>query len=254
MAGTAMHAAVEAFLRGEIEQADMPAFAEARAHDAATFGVLQKDGTTVPLTYSSFSGPDEMIFHAANCTRGWIADVCPYLQANDYMEGDAEVGFQFDAFEHRDWTIQFEGTCDWIPRRGNEIIDWKTGTESRYKQADKQRYSIQGTVYTAAAVAGCFGREFAWPVDFTYGVAIRLKTKFRGITVTIQRNQEYWSWLAHRVRQLVDMFLDLGLDKPWPMVDESFSLCSRKWCSFYDSCRGAHISAQSDLYGWAQAA
>lgn len=249
MAGTGMHAAVQAFLDGLIDMAEMEQFAGAYVRKAAAEGVEGDDGVFTPITYQKFDGPEELAYHAMNCTRGWIQDIYPILSQRGELVGDSEVRFEFEAFTYRDWTIIFQGTVDWVPHFGNSLWDWKSSA-SDYKQKDKQRNAPQPTVYAAAAVNGCFGREFTLPLDFHYGIAMRLKTKARGQHITVRRDQSHIDWLYRRTRSLVDLFLDVGPDRSWP-VDEEHFLCSKKWCPWYSQCRGSYISVDDDLFGWA---
>lgn len=248
-AGTSMHAAIEQFSRGNLSLDQMEQYATAYATKGCNEGVPQDDGSILPISFKSFDGPNELIYHAGNCTRGWIQDIHPWLVAQGLDKGTPEVKFSYEAFEHRGWTIIMQGTCDWVPDFGNVIIDWKSAG-SDYKQKDKQMFAVQPAVYCGAAVNGCFGREFTWPMEFFYGVAIRLKTKARGQIVPVQRTQAHLDWTYRRIRQYVDLYLDLGPDREWPMSDEGNFLCSQKWCPWYDQCRGAHIDRSLDLFGY----
>lgn len=246
-AGTSFHAAVEQFLTGNLALHDMEQYAQQYATKGAANGVT-KDGVTRRIEYKSFDGPPEMVYHAGNCTRGWIDDVLPVLVARGEHVGEAEVRFEYEAFHYRDHTIMMQGTVDWVPSHGRRLYDWKS-SGSDYKQKDKQQYAIQPTTYVAAAVNGCFGRPFDFPMEFAYGVAIRLKTKARGQIVVVERNQSHVDWMNRRIRHYVDLYLDVGLDREWPTDEEHF-LCSSKWCPWYDSCRGKHVSRDMDAFGW----
>ena len=250
-AGTSMHAAIEQFTLGNLTVDQMEAYAVAFATKGTVEGVLQKDGTYLPISYKSFDGPMELIYHAGNCTRGWIQDILPWLQANGWVEAQTEVKFEFEAFEHRGQLIILQGTVDHVPDFGNVLIDWKS-SGSDYQQKKKQQFAVQPDVYCAAAIAGCFGREYTLPMEFHYGVAIRLKTKARGQIVTVQRTQQHIDWLYRRLRTLTDLYLDLGPDREWPTTPEDNFLCSQKWCSWYDQCRGKHLSRDHDLFGYSK--
>jgi hypothetical protein len=247
-AGTSAHAAFEAYLGGHINVDAIEEFARDFARQGAVNGVTQDDGTVLPITYKSFSGADEMIYHAGNCARGWVQDILPVLQSRGEFLGDQEVKFEFEAFEHRGWTVIFQGTVDHVPHYGNVLWDWKT-SGSDYKQKDKQMFAVQPSVYGAAAVNGCFGREFALPIDFYYGVCIRLATKARGQIVHVRRTQGHIDWLYRKARTFVNLFMDVGPDNEWPTDEEHF-LCSQKWCPWYEQCRGAHLAREDDTFGY----
>ena len=249
MAGTAAHAGIEAFLNKEIAVTDMVDYARHAAYVAAIDGVTAKDGTVHSINYKSFSDADEMIFHAGNCTQGFINDILPWMEANDMMEGTAEMGFEYDHEVYRDWTIAHEGTVDWVPDNGNCLMDHKTSGRA-YNQAQKQKWAQQPSAYALAALNGAFDRDFDLPIDFHYSTMLRFKTKAEGKITTVQRNEQHVAFYVQQCRIAVDLFLDLGLDKPWPMIFDGNFLCSKKWCEAYDMCRGGVISNESDLFGY----
>lgn len=248
-AGTSMHAAIEQLLLGNLSLDQMEQYAQAYAAKGCVEGILQDDGNMLPISFKSFDGPQELIYHAGNCTRGWVQDIHPFLERRGLLVGSTEVKFSYEAFEHRGWTIILQGTCDWVPDFGNELWDWKS-SGSDYKQKEKQMFAVQPSVYAGAAINGCFGREFTLPLTFSYGVAIRLKTKARGQIVTVQRTQAHLDWVYRRIRQYVDLFLDVGPDREWPVSDEGNFLCSQKWCPWYLDCRGSHLNRDLDLFGY----
>lgn len=247
-AGTAAHASEEQYLKGNLTIDQMEDYAREYALRCATEGIVQDDGTYMPISYKSFDNANEMIFHAGNCTRGWIQDVLPVLVARNEVAGEQEVKFAFEAFVYRGYTIYLQGTIDHVPDVGVRIWDWKH-PGSDYKQKEKQQFAVQPTVYTAAAVAGCFGREFNWPVEFAYGLGVRLKTKARGQIVVVSREQGHVDWLYRRLRTFVDLYVGLGPDQPWPTTETDW-LCSKKWCVQYENCRGKFVNRDMDLYGY----
>lgn len=237
-AGTAMHSAIEDVLN---ERIDVPAIRTVAEHHAIE--LLNNE----PIEFRSFTGADEMIHHAGNCAEAWATDLWPTVQPLGVTETEAK--FEFPAFEHRDWSVWFEGTCDLVPAVANSLWDWKS-SGSQWKQRDKQRADVQATIYSLAAVNGCFGHDdFMWPMYFNFGVMVRRKGPASGHVVTVQRTADHARWVERRVRQFVDMFLDLGLDTQWPALDDHF-LCSKKWCPWYEMCRGEHITAEHDLFGY----
>jgi len=241
-AGTAMHSAIEDVLNGCIDVPAIRTWAQLHAVE-----LLDRER----IEFKSFSGADELIHHAGNCAEAWATDVWPTVRPLGVAETEAK--FNFPAFDYRGWTIEFEGTVDLVPAHSNTLWDWKS-SGSAWKQRDKQRVDVQATIYALAAMNGCFGREdFYWPMEFHFGVMVRRKGPAQGHVVTVQRTADHARWVERRVRQFVDLFLDLGLERQWPALDDHF-LCSKKWCPWYDLCRGEHLTADHDLYGYTPAA
>ena len=236
-AGTAMHTAIEGVLNG----ADIGTIGAAASQHA--MDLIR----SLPIEFKSFAGADELIHHARNCAEAWARDLYPIVAPLGVQATEAK--FSFPAFTHRAWTIEFQGTCDLVPLTSNTLWDWKS-SGSKWKQRDKQRSNVQSTIYALAAVNGCFDREYHWPIEFNFGVMVRAKGPAHGYAVTVLREAAHARWVERRVRQFVDMYLDLGLDNEWPALDEHY-LCSQKWCPWYELCRGQHLTADHDLYGWA---
>lgn len=251
-AGTAAHAAIEAHLKGELPVELMEQYAQEWARKMIDEGVVHDDGIVYPIEFKSFESASELIYHAGNCTRGWIQDIRPHLIASDQFEGQQEVRFEFEAFEMNDyglpWLVIFQGTVDHVPEHVRRLWDWKN-KGSDMKQKELQRTDIQKIVYSAAAVNGCFGHEFEWPVRFAWGNNVRLKTKARSQIVEAEVLQAHWDWLTRRTRTIINLFLNFGLAQEWP-TDEDHFLCSQKWCPWYADCRGAHITADMDRFGY----
>lgn len=239
-AGTAMHTAIEDVLGGAAV-ANIGHDARHLADELIRFEQIE---------YKSFNGPDELIFHAGNCAEAWARDLWPIIEPLGVIE--TEASFHFPALTHRDWTVCFEGTVDLVTQHGNALWDWKS-SGSKWRQRDKQRADVQSTIYSLAALNGCFDREdFYWPMEFNFGVMLRRKGLSSGHVVTVERTADHARWVERRVRQFVDLFIDLGLDREWPALDDHF-LCSQKWCPWYSECRGRHVTADHDLYGYVAA-
>lgn len=234
--GTAAHAGIEAFINGA-SQTD--------ARKAVRCEYTTNDEAR-DLRFTKRSGIDECIDYSERCFDAWFNDIRPHAP----LEGArAEVGFEVPVFEYRGYLAVIKGTADLIPAV-DDPWDWKTAG-GEYRQKAKQMWAIQPTIYSMAAVLGGFGRnDFTWPMKFTYGVMVKRVNECRGQMLVVERTEEHAEWAMHRMRGFIDMYLDMGLARPWPMVDEDNYLCSAKWCSFYDECRGKYVSKKADLFGY----
>lgn len=240
--GTASHHTIEQIILGNVE----PVAEEIRRSIVGYY----RDDPRVELPTMRFtkrSSLEECIELSIRLTQAWVRDIRPVAPL---AGARTEVPFAVPLFEHRGRVIGIEGTVDLVPAEGNVLWDWKTSGKD-YKQKDKQKWAIQPTIYSTAAVMGGMGRtDFTWPIEFTYGVMIKLQGKCRGQVVTVQRTAQHAAFAEARMRTWVDMYLDIGLDRPWPAIDDSNWLCSATWCDHYADCRGAHITLDHDLFGW----
>lgn len=235
--GTAAHAGIEALIKGDtVASARLAVREEYRTNPEADH-----------IKFTKRKSLAECVDLSERCFDAWVKDIMPIAP---WEGGVAEMDFQQVLFEHRGWNVGVQGTADLVPSTGNTIWDWKTAGRD-YKQKEKQMWAIQPTIYGMAAVMGAFERyDFTLPIDFKYGVMVKLAKQCRGQIVHVQRNAEHVAFAEYRMRGAVDLFLDFGIDKPWPLIDASNYLCSAKWCDFYDQCRGKFITQQSDLFGW----
>jgi len=234
--GTAAHYAIEQVILGA---ADPALIEEAVAH---FYSINVEE-----FRFTKRSSITEMIELSQRCARAWVEDLAPKF---DLQDCKTEVKFSVPLFAHRGWDVYIQGTTDLAPAC-NELVDWKT-SGSDYKQKDKQKWDTQSAIYALAAVNGGIRDDidYQWPVPFRFGVMIKRVNKCRGQIVEVQRTQAHGDWAMRRMETWVDVFLDLGLGRSWPMIDEGNYLCSKRWCSFYDQCRGAHVTTDMDLFGW----
>lgn len=238
--GTAAHAGIEAVIDGDCSPSDISdAVTECyRTHPEAAQIVYAR-----PKTHQSTMS--ECIDMSQRCARAWVKDIMPHVPL---VGARTEVEFDVNLFTYRDRIISIKGTCDLVPTEGG-LWDWKTSAR-KYSQKDKQKWAIQPTVYALADHLGGFGRHNAMPTEFIYGVMVKGKKECKGEIVKVQRTAGHAEHLYSTLRTWVDVYEGMGLTKPWPKRSDGNYLCSKVWCPFYDTCRGAHISLDDDLYGY----
>ena len=164
----------------------------------------------------------------------WEFDVPLMKWAPDYKEERGEPVTWM-------WDVRLTGTSDCVDRF--RIYDWKHSGQW-YKQWEKQRYSIQATVYAHAAVHEGLHE---WPVDFSFAAIKKLKTKEFAELVPIKRYVGHVDWLCRQVDALLTLWDSVGEQGPWPLVD-THALCSEKWCPFWSTCKGAEVPTQHFLW------
>ena len=242
--GTAAHYGIEKVIEGTCDPADI---GDAVVESYRTDPEAREIVFTRPKTHQANIA--ECIDLSTRCAQAWVRDIMPHAP----LEGArVEVKFDVDLFEYHGRRVSIKGTCDLVPAAG-PLWDWKTSNSS-YRQKDKQKWALQPTVYTVADAFGGFGRyNERMPSEFVYGVMIKLKKQCRGEMLTVQRTQRHQDMLFQTLKDWIDLYEGMGVDGPsWPKKMDSNYLCSELWCPFYADCRGKHITAEDDLFGWVQ--
>jgi hypothetical protein len=227
--GTAMHAGVEAFLRGHCD--DPAEF----AHNYASTMI---DPATVRWTKRT--SISEIADLAHGCATEWRQHIYPMVPDG----GRTEVTFQTPMFHRGDWTVLLSGTVDYV--LGGEMWDWKSSGSRDWKPWEKQRWAVQPTAYAYAAMNGAVQGFTAtsWPLTFRYGVVYKPRSKNGGYDhdiITVTRTQGDVDWMMAKARTYVDLALT-ALDITWPQIDSENHLCSTNWCPWWSTCKGAHVS------------
>lgn len=236
MMGTAVHAGIEAVLRGEIVPADIA------DHSVNAFRTrqkeLQSEGKSINITNTDPKNWDK---HIASMADAWARDIMPHVPEG----GDCEWKFESkiahvenEVFEYELW---FEGTMDYFHPQG--IWDWKTAAR-KYYQAEKQTQNIQSAVYAEAATRlGLIDYD----VEFNFGVMIR-NASSTGQIVPVVRTAKHGEWITGQTIALVNNLLTVKLHMPstrWLVNDQHF-LCSQRWCPVWEYCKGSYIPSDNN--------
>lgn len=239
--GTATHAGIEAHVNGEAHTLDEVRDAVVQHYH------LDPDGELANIKMTKRDSVEEMIDYSTRLADAWWYDLKPIAPLEGAL---AEVDFDVQAFVYRGYGVNLTGTVDLAPA-GPFLWDWKTAGRA-YQQKGKQKWAIQPTFYAWAAVLGGVRQDvdYAWPVEFTYGVMEKRVGRCKASTTTVQRRPEHTNWIRYKIEHFIDLYLDFGIDRPWTMIDEDNFLCSETWCPFYEQCRGHFIPKETDLYGW----
>lgn len=242
--GTGVHAALEQHLLGNLDVADMVAYAQHVAAETIADDTI----TWIDLT------PETYIDHAGFLTQAWINDLSHLVPRG----GQPEVHFEFDTGrtvtdpDGTTWQVWFEGTIDYIPPDPSTdgVWDWKTAGRS-YQQWERQRWALQPSVYALAVVTEIMD-DVSLPLDFHYGVMCRNDRRDNGTVyaslgkgqqVTIRRFPSHGDWVVKQAVAAAEFVLHYGANRPWPRNDQS-ALCSEKWCPYWSKCKGSHVSTQ----------
>lgn len=181
---------------------------------------------------------EEIASLAHDLAMVWHSDIAPLVPAG----GKTEVPFEGDVFEWGGYVVRIQGTVDYVSPTG--LWDWKTsGWE--YKPWEKQRWDIQSTVYLYAASRGFLGDVLPLDTPFRFGVMYKPRSKSGKCSsdvVTVSRTQADVDWMFRQMRTYVDLALATDMAISWPLIDNENNLCSDRWCPWWSTCKGAHVS------------
>lgn len=227
--GTAVHTAIEVCL-GEYQEGSALAL-------STTIEVAQDDFTSrMALPEFRWIKYTERTARAMveACARHWYHEVLPTLPDDAYLETKFVAPFIDDDTR----VVELEGMIDYYsPTEG--LKDWKTNGGQEYKRWEYERWAVQPTVYSWAALGfppHIDTVETINPdhvVPFEYVVMSR-----KGVQrFTVERGWPDWRWLRDKLTALC--VLIEGNVSPWPKND-NHALCSAKWCPSWDACKGQH--------------
>lgn len=230
--GTCTHYGIEQVLRGRSPD-DIADITEEYARDLLL---------TEPIKWTKYSTETDIFRNARNCAEAWVREIFPDLPKG----GRSEVSFSVPLYVRDDGrTVGIRGTVDYVPTDGS-LWDWKTAARD-YDVKKTQRNAIQPTIYALAAIKGGLESttEFDLPLDFHYGIMVRGARKSKTQQFTVTRDQGHIDYAMKRMRGAVDMALNFGFEREWPLVDDHF-LCNETWCPWWSICRGAHMSRSDE--------
>lgn len=230
--GTAVHHGIEQFLHGHI------------ASPAGIAGEAEQflSDFDEPVKWTKYEQFGDLVQQADVCANGWVRDILPNLPNLD--DAKPEVTFKIPLWSQYGYTVGITGTIDLIA--DGQLWDWKTSARE-YRAREKQKYAIQPTIYTMAALNSDLVSADSFPMAFTYGIMVR-GSEPKGQVLTVMRHQGHADFATKRMMQLVELFVMFGLDRTWPMNDDHF-LCNSTWCPWWSICKGAHLSAAHDRVG-----
>ena len=226
--GTAVHSGIESVLRGDSD------FAGMKEVVADSYSVLAA-GPHKQTNINQELIPD----YLDSMCKAFYDSILPQVKFGGKIEHkfQAPLGMTINGY-----AVWVEGTMDYVDSDGI-IWDWKTASRA-YHIKEKQKSSVQATVYAVAAVET--GLTESYPVDFRYGVMVRHQSP-KAQVVSLVRNHAHKLWLQQFTRGAVNTAMNVGYDNNWFMNDSS-ALCSEQWCSFWSICKGAFIKESDNAY------
>lgn len=232
--GTAVHAGIEAVMRGVIDPKD--------AHHVSVRKLDQLRDEGIKVTNTDPSTWEDLV---RSMTNAWVSGIYPEVP----LGGVSERKFEYNSGSVvGGYELWFEGTMDYSHESG--LWDWKTAAR-KYSLLEKQTQSIQASVYAGHALSEGMVDEDG-TVSFTFGVMIRTM-KGDSQLVRIKRNSAHVMWVTEQAKTLVGSALALrsqdgSWNRSWLKNDQHF-LCSDRWCPWWSVCKGVFIQDTDNQLG-----
>jgi hypothetical protein len=232
--GTAVHAGIEAVMRGVIDPRD--------AHHVSVKKLDQLRDEGIKVTNTDPSTWEDLV---RSMTNAWVSGIYPEVP----LGGVSEKKFEYNSGAVvGDYELWFEGTMDYSHESG--LWDWKTAAR-KYSLLEKQTQSIQASVYAGHALSEGMVDEDG-TVSFTFGVMIRTM-KGDSQLVRIKRSSAHVMWVTEQAKTLVGSALALrsqdgSWNRSWLKNDQHF-LCSNRWCPWWSVCKGVFIQDTDNQLG-----
>jgi len=232
--GTAVHAGIEAVMRGVIDPKD--------AHHVSVKKLDQLRDEGIKVTNTDPSTWEDLV---RSMTNAWVSGIYPEVP----LGGVSERKFEYNSGAVvGGYELWFEGTMDYSHESG--LWDWKTAAR-KYSLLEKQTQSIQASVYAGHALSEGMVDEDG-TVSFTFGVMIRTM-KGESQLVRIKRNSAHVMWVTEQAKTLVGSALALrsqdgSWNRSWLKNDQHF-LCSDRWCPWWSVCKGVFIQDTDNQLG-----
>jgi len=235
--GTAVHAGIEAIMKGTIDPKDGHYVSVARLK-------YIQENENVKVTNTDPSTWEDLV---RSMTNSFVSGVLPEVP----LGGKTEHKFEyFSNAMVDDYAIWFEGTMDYIHPSG--VWDWKTAAR-KYSLLEKQTQSIQASIYSGYALqSGESEIDVDGSIPFNFGVMIR-NMKGDSQILRIKRNSAHTMWVTEQATTLVRLALAMRetngeWNRPWLKNDQHF-LCSERWCPWWSVCKGVHIQSKDNMSG-----
>jgi hypothetical protein len=237
--GTAMHFAVEEALNAIIDgrpPLDLDDMLQAFHNEFATIAEHGEGG--VPMRWVKRK-PIPAKKYGESMVERFYNYVLPHLNpvATEVGFGPVTLGVSASG-----WTVRVQGSIDCVDYELG-LVDWKSASRV-YTPWEKRRWSVQPTVYLAAAQAEGLTLETdgGIPDVFHYVVMPDVPPENRDWIQLIQvtRAGTQREWLVDQVADIATLVERMGFDVAWPKRDQH-ALCSEKWCPYWSGCKGKFL-------------
>jgi hypothetical protein len=224
--GSALHAGVEHVLRGHSMDAGWEC-----ANDTLSELIAQPN-----FEWKQLKTEDGVRIALERVYWEWQNEIYPQLP--DTMA--VEFPFDIVVTTIKDRVIRIKGAIDYVgigPDNVLEIWDWKTAASFRnWQQWEVDRFKIQPTFYSLGLLMSTSPEQLSTD-QITFIYAVMSKSRQEHSLYTTQRGPADWAWLTQQLTSITHL-IDADLPS-WPMRDQH-ALCSPKWCTAWDSCKGMH--------------
>lgn len=241
--GTACHAGFELCLEGILY--DGVAYGLSTAQEAAQMELTELLKSP-HWRYIKFTDEADVRWFVDTVVATWYRETLPKLRPLklEHTFGPLVI------YEDDVRVVEVKGTIDYLDERFG-IVDWKTGSR-KHEKWEKERWAIQPTVYTWAAVKeGLVVPNGEGLVPFSYEVFWRKsKHVIEYQPYKVWRHAGDWAFLQEKALTLAKLIeaaypaAGPAVLERWPMAD-NHALCSEAWCPAWSLCKGRYYNV-----GW----
>lgn len=215
--GTAGHAAIEAVING----------ATLTEGEACALGTFHELTELYEFKWVQIKTPETAERLLTRMYWTWANEVWPQLGTPYATEFPFQYSLQMSTPQNRELFIK--GSMDFIDEMG-DVFDWKFSNLRNYSQASVDR-KIQATAYMWALID-----VPVWTEQSTFNYVVMDKQSQSHAIFTTRRGPSDYLWLAEKAYRAA-VLIEAGLDQ-WPLSPVDNVLCSPKWCSAWDDCKG----------------
>lgn len=219
--GNALHIAAEFVLggKGSLTEGEDAAFAE-----------LERLMALPEFEFVQVKTKDTLIATVQRVYWTWANEVFPSLETPASIEEPFDV-----SVSKGDWgELRIKGSIDMVTELG-DVKDWKTANGFHaWKQFEVDK-KLQPTFY----FLGMMLTDPDWDYEAaSFDFVVMNKQKQEHLVLSTKRGDGHFTWLVEQLTAIAKL-IRADLDS-WPLFDNSF-LCSPKWATCWDSCKGRHL-------------
>lgn len=220
-AGNALHTGAEFVLggHGTLTEGEDAAYAE-----------LERLMSLPEFEFVQVKTKDTLVAAVQRVYWTWANEVFPQLPTPVGIEEPFDVSVANTPYGE----LRIKGSIDMRDELG-DINDWKTANGFHAWKQHEVEKKLQPTFY----FLGMMLTDPEWDYQAaSFNFVVMNKQKQEHLVLSTKRGDGHFTWLVQQLTSIAKL-IRADLDS-WPLFDNSF-LCSPKWATCWDSCKGKHL-------------